>query len=69
LLNGSGVCEFPSGNRYVGEFRNGVSHGKGVFIFADGTRTEGTWRDGNFVPPPPPPPPRPRPSTRPIQNR
>jgi len=37
----------PSGARYVGEFRDGKRHGRGVDFFPSGDRYEGEYRDGN----------------------
>jgi hypothetical protein len=44
LISGRAVCTFPSGNRYEGELVNGVRQGRGVFIYANGTRCEGEFR-------------------------
>ena len=40
---GSGILIYPSGVRYVGEFRNSLREGWGVCIFLDGRKYEGTW--------------------------
>jgi hypothetical protein len=45
-FNGKGVRD--SGDSYEGEFRNGDKQGQGVYIFADGTRVEGNWKDGQI---------------------
>ncbi len=44
-LNGFHVCTFPSGNRYQGELQNSQRQGKGIFVYADGTRCEGEFRN------------------------
>jgi serine/threonine protein kinase len=44
-LEGLGA-EITAGARYDGEFRNGVQHGKGVLVQADGTRYHGLFADG-----------------------
>ena len=36
---------YSSGAIYEGEFKNGLRHGQGVYIFADGERYEGEWED------------------------
>ncbi len=41
--HGKGRCFFPNGNRYEGEFFNGVKNGKGTLVFADGNRYEGEF--------------------------
>ena len=39
-----------SGNIYSGEWRNGLRHGNGAFVFGkDGSQLVGTWVDGNIV--------------------
>jgi hypothetical protein len=37
------------GMKYVGGFRNDKMHGQGAYIFPDGRKTAGTWRNGKFV--------------------
>ncbi len=48
--NGYGVWEYPSGNRYVGDFLEGKPHGRGILYFANGNKYLGNWsknyRDG-----------------------
>lgn len=43
--NGYGTCVFPSGAKYVGDFKNGKLHGKGIFYFSDGNKYLGNWVD------------------------
>ena len=31
---------------YVGELKNGKPHGKGTYIWKNGTKYEGEWKDG-----------------------
>ena len=31
---------------YVGQYRNGFRHGKGIYVFKNGARYNGDWRDG-----------------------
>ena len=44
-IQGKADCQFPSGNRFVGELRNGVRQGNGVFTFANGTQCEGMFQN------------------------
>ncbi|NEQ86926.1 MAG: hypothetical protein F6K26_44870, partial [Moorea sp. SIO2I5] len=39
---------YSNGDSYDGEFSNGEKQGQGSYIFADGTRVEGTWKDGEL---------------------
>ncbi len=41
-----GSFEFPEGMMYVGEWKNGLPHGKGTQTFAGGLRVEGTFEEG-----------------------
>ncbi len=41
--NGKGVFVYPSGAKYVGEFKNSEIHGIGVCTYSDGSRYEGQW--------------------------
>ena len=45
-----GTITFPSGSRYVGEFRDGKRTGQGTMSFLDGVKYkgkyEGKWKDG-----------------------
>ena len=41
--NGYGTCIFPSGSKYVGDFKKGKIHGKGIFYFSDGNKYIGHW--------------------------
>jgi hypothetical protein len=58
-MNGSGKCTYPNGDRYEGSFQNNQRHGRGVYVFANGTRSQGRWSNGN-PPPVKPSPPKPR---------
>ncbi len=41
--NGKGAFIYPSGAKYVGEFKNGEIHGVGTCTYSDGSRYEGQW--------------------------
>lgn len=41
--NGYGTTVFPSGAKYIGDFKNGKLHGKGIFYFSDGNKYIGHW--------------------------
>ena len=43
-VHGYGIHDFV-GNRYEGEFRDGVRWGEGSLVWADGDRYEGGWRN------------------------
>jgi hypothetical protein len=43
-----GTYTAPSGDRYVGEFKNDKYHGRGTFTFADGDKYVGGFKDGNY---------------------
>lgn len=42
-FNGQGVCTWPAGARYEGEWRDNLPHGPGIATFPDGTRYEGVF--------------------------
>lgn len=46
LNNCFGVRTFPSGEKYVGEFKDGKFHGQGTFTFANGDKYVGEFKDG-----------------------
>jgi hypothetical protein len=48
-FNGSGVLTYPNGDRYEGNFLDGVRTGNGTFSYADGRKYVGNW----FKAPPP----------------
>jgi hypothetical protein len=43
--NGKGIYVYPSGAKYVGNFRDGKIHGKGTLYFSNGNRYIGEWRN------------------------
>ncbi len=54
-FNGYGTAVFPSGGKYIGDFREGKIQGKGIFYFSDGNKYIGNWvdqyreGDGRFI--------------------
>lgn len=36
LRDGKGECTFVNGDKYIGEFKDGKLHGKGVKVYSDG---------------------------------
>ncbi len=41
-----GTATHPNGQKYVGEFKDGNSHGKGVHTWPDGSKYVGEHKDG-----------------------
>jgi len=41
--NGTGVYIYPSGAKYVGQFKNGEIHGIGACYYTDGSKYQGEW--------------------------
>lgn len=44
--NGYGSCVFPSGDKYMGDFKQGQLHGKGILYYKDGDKYIGNWDSG-----------------------
>ena len=42
-----GTFEWPDGLKYIGEWKEGKQHGKGMFI-KDGKKKEGFWEMGKI---------------------
>lgn len=40
---------YPNGDKYVGEIKNGLRHGKGTITVANGETTEAHWVEGRVV--------------------
>jgi hypothetical protein len=43
-----GTLTFPSGEQYVGEFRDGKFNGEGTYTYSDGQKYVGSFRNNNF---------------------
>ncbi len=46
-INGYGTYTWASGNKYVGEYKDGKRHGQGTLTFADGTVYKGIFEKMN----------------------
>ena len=44
--HGVGTLVYPDGNKYVGEFMNGLFHGQGTQTYPDGGEYKGSWKNG-----------------------
>ena len=43
-----GTLTFPSGSKYVGDFKDSKRHGKGEVTWADGRKYAGEWKDDRW---------------------
>jgi len=43
-VNGRGTFVYPSGAKYIGDFKNGEIHGVGVCYYTDGSKYSGEWK-------------------------
>jgi hypothetical protein len=46
VLEGQGVCRFPNGDAYWGDFHANEMHGLGTLRFANGACFQGAWQHG-----------------------
>lgn len=46
---GAGIYYHANGNKYVGNFKDGMQHGKGVFTWANGAVYDGDWKTTNVT--------------------
>lgn len=42
--NGRGIYVYPSGAKYIGDFKDGEIHGIGVCYYTDGSKYQGEWQ-------------------------
>jgi hypothetical protein len=47
MRHGKGICHWPDGHRYSGEFRQNEFHGRGEYRWADGKFYDGEWINSN----------------------
>ena len=47
--DGFASYEFPDGEKYVGEWREDGMDGRGIYVYADCRRLDGSWQDNRFV--------------------
>ena len=43
-INGKGTWLESSGNKYIGNFKDGYRYGRGVLLYPDGEKWEGDWK-------------------------
>ena len=43
--NCQGAVQDQNGGQYVGEFKNGMFHGQGIYTWASGSQYVGEWKD------------------------
>ena len=48
-VNGYGTLVTSTGQKFTGHFKDGMRHGRGVFILPGGRKLEGTWKDNEIV--------------------
>ena len=42
-MNGDGVFTYANGDKYDGQWKDGLKHGKGILTCADGDTYNGDW--------------------------
>ena len=46
---GNGKCIIEDGEYYIGQYKNGLFHGKGIVYYSNGNiRKKGNWINGKF---------------------
>ena len=46
IRNGFGVCDWPNGDSYQGQWSNGLFHQFGTYTYKDGRKYIGEWNQG-----------------------
>ena len=46
IKEGLGSLTYPDGQKYVGEWKDGIQHGQGTYTFSGGSRYVGEFKDG-----------------------
>lgn len=44
--NGKGTFQYPSGAKYVGDFKDGRMHGQGICYYSNKSKYQGAWENG-----------------------
>ena len=44
-VNGYGTYIYDDGTKYVGQWKNGLTHGQGTYTWANGDKYVGEWKD------------------------
>lgn len=44
MKDGYGVYSFPSGEKYEGQYKQDLRHGKGKYTYKNGATYDGDWR-------------------------
>ena len=47
-MHGQGTYTFASGDKYVGQYKDGKRNGQGTFTFADRSKWVGAWENDNL---------------------
>ena len=48
-MEGQGTYTFPSGAKYVGQWKNDKMEGQGTYTFPDGSKFSGQFKNGKPV--------------------
>jgi len=46
VKSGFVIYEFPSGDKYEGNWKNDLMHGKGTYYYPNGNKYEGEFKNG-----------------------
>lgn len=44
--NGKGTMKFTNGDKYIGQYKDGLFHGNGTYTGSDGRKYSGGWKEG-----------------------
>ena len=45
IPNGKGTAIYTNGDKYIGDFQNGLRNGTGIYYWSDGEKFEGEYKD------------------------
>lgn len=48
-MSGQGTETWPSGSKYVGEWKDGIYNGQGTKTFSNGEIKSGLWKNSEFI--------------------